>query len=326
MLGGLFVGLLALAAVMLGSVLGTVFFAVTIAYLLSPLHRRLRARGASPWVASALATTAAFLATLLLAVPVVVLVVLRLDTILAVLRAIPDVVTVEVAGFVYTITTQQAQALLVGALRSVARNVAAAIPVLLTKLALFAFLVFSLLHHQHQARQAVLAVVPPAYRSVVEALDRRARSTLFAIYVLQAATAAGTFLIALPVFYLLGYTFPFTLAVLAAILQFLPVVGPSLLLLALAVYHVAVGDLVAGVLIAFVGGFLIGWVPDLLIRPRLARETARLPASLYFVGFVGGLLTLGPIGVIAGPLVVALVAETASLLSTELNGVPVTER
>jgi predicted PurR-regulated permease PerM len=62
-----------------------------------------------------------------------------------------------------------------------------------------------------------------------------------------------------------------------------------------------------------------------LIRPRLAHETAQLPGGLYFVGFVGGLLTLGPVGVIAGPLVVALVVELSSLLSSELNDVAIEE-
>jgi predicted PurR-regulated permease PerM len=69
----------------------------------------------------------------------------------------------------------------------------------------------------------------------------------------------------------------------------------------------------------------VAWLPDVLIRPRLARETADLPGSLYFVGFVGGLLTLGPVGIIAGPLAVALVVEMADHLSEELNDVRVSE-
>jgi predicted PurR-regulated permease PerM len=68
-----------------------------------------------------------------------------------------------------------------------------------------------------------------------------------------------------------------------------------------------------------VGGGLIAWLPDLTIRPRLARRTADLDGSLYFIGFVGGLLSLGAIGVIVGPLVVALLAETAGLVADEFD-------
>jgi hypothetical protein len=44
------------------------------------------------------------------------------------------------------------------------------------------------------------------------------------------------------------------------------------------------------------------------------RRTADLPASLYFVGFTGGVLTLGAVGIIAGPLAIALLVEAVSLL------------
>lgn len=325
MLGGVFVALTLLAAAMLFQVLSTVFFAVTVAYLLSPVHRRLHRRGLSRWLASAATTTAAFLSTLALLSPLAVILVLRLNDLVSLLRSLPESVAVEVWGMRFAVTTEQALELLIGLLQALAREAAAAAPVLLTKLALFALLVFALLHHQDEARRAVLAVVPPTYRSVAEALNERARATLFAIYVLQAATAAGTFLIAVPVFVALGYPYPLTLAVACALLQFLPIVGPGIVLGLLAVYHLLVGEVLAAGLVILVGGILVGWLPDLLIRPRLARETANLPGSLYFVGFVGGLLTLGPIGVIAGPLVVALVVETAGLLSAELNEIPVSE-
>lgn len=324
-LGGLFVVLVLVTAALLVDIIATVFFAVTVAYLLSPVHLRLCERGVSRWVASAATTTAAFLATLVLLSPLVLILVLRLDHLLMVLSSMPDQIGGTVFGFSYSLTTEQALEGVVVILERVARLVIAKSPVLATKFALFVFLVFSLLHHQGDTRRAVLALIPPSYRSVADSLDRRVRHTLFAIYVLQAATAMGTFLIAAPVFAALGYTFPITLAVLAALLQFLPVVGPSLIVLGLAAWHVVLGDLVAALAVALLGGFLIGWLPDLLIRPRLARETADMPGSLYFVGFFGGLLTLGPIGVIAGPLAVALVVEMGLLLSAELNHLPVTD-
>lgn len=325
MLGGIFVALVLIAGLLLADVIATVFFAVTIAYLLAPVDRWLRQWGLSRRHSSLLTAVGAFVGTLTLFSPLILIFALRLDALLAALATLPDMITVELFGATYSVTTEQAFQALIQILQRSARVAAAQAPVLLAKFALFVFLVFSLLYHQGDTRSAVLAVIPPHYRSVADALDRRARSTLFAIYVLQAATAAGTFLIAVPVFVALGYTFPITLAFLAAILQFIPVVGPSLLLLGLAAGHVAFGDPVAAIVVLLLGGFLIAWLPDLLIRPRLARETADLSGGLYFVGFVGGLLTLGPIGIIAGPLAVALVAEMASLLSAELNQVPVSE-
>jgi predicted PurR-regulated permease PerM len=322
-LGGLLVLLSLLAALALLDVLATVFFAVTVAYLLAPVRTRLSDRGVSQWWASALATTAGFLGVVVVFTPLVVVLVLRFESLVAILEFVPDSVTLAVLGFEYTITLETALAVVVAQLSAIAGQFVTSAPVLLIKLTLFAFLVFALLVQGETTRRAVLSIVPPGYRETAKALDRTTRETLFAIYVLQAATALGTFLIAFPVFTLLGYEFPIALATVAAVLQFLPIVGPSVLLLGLGAYHLALGQLLQAALVVFVGGFFVAWLPDILIRPRLARETTNLPGSLYFVGFVGGLLSLGPIGVIAGPLVVALVIEVASLLSAELNTVAV---
>jgi predicted PurR-regulated permease PerM len=119
------------------------------------------------------------------------------------------------------------------------------------------------------------------------------------------------------VFFLLGYGAPFTLAVFAAVLQFVPVVGPSVLVAALASVDFLAGNVTRAVLVAALGMTLVGFAPDAVIRPRLAKWAAHLPMSLYFIGFTGGVLTVGPIGFIAGPLAVAVLVEVVSLLADE---------
>jgi len=210
-------------------------------------------------------------------------------------------------------------------LTAVGRSIAAGLPVLLIKLVLFVLLVFSLLHNQRNIRAATIAIVPPAYRDIAAALHTRARETLFALYVLQAATALATFLLAVPVFFLLGYNSPIVLATVAGILQFVPVAGPSLLILALVVGQLVAGDILGALLVALFGGTLIVALPDAVIRPRLASKTADISSSLYFIGFVGGLLSLGALGIIVGPLVVALLVEAAALVSQEFDHQPSAE-
>jgi predicted PurR-regulated permease PerM len=310
---------------MLADVLATVFFAVTVAYLLSPLREELTRRRLSPWEASLVSTLVAVLAVVALAAPLVFVVAIRLDAIVAFLSGLPPAVTIELHGLSATVTLAEARSAAVAFGRRLARSLALAAPVLALKLTVFVMVVFALLSRPAETRRALIAPVPHPYRDVIRALSRRTRATLFGIYVLQAATAAGTFAVALVFFSLLGYPYVLTLAVVSAVLQFLPVVGPSVLIGLLAVAHLVAGDPTRAALVLALGGLLVAWLPDVVIRPRLARETADLPGSLYFVGFVGGLLTLGPVGIIAGPLAVALVVETAELLSDELNDVPVAE-
>jgi predicted PurR-regulated permease PerM len=324
-LGGLFVLFAVAAAVLLSDVVGTVFFAITVAYLLVPLREELVSRGVDSRLASVAVTLAALVGVLAVLAPLVFIVASRLTETLALLTDLPATYDLELLGRTYTITVDEVRASLVQVVRSAGRRVLVSTPVLTVKFTLFVVLVYSLLQRSGAVAQATLAVVPPAYRRVAKALNRRARNTLYGIYILQAATALGTFLIAIPVFLLLGYDAVVTLSVMAAILQFIPIVGPSVLLLVVAGFHLSAGQFVSAVLVLGVGGFFIAWLPDILIRPRLAKRAANLSAGVYFIGFVGGLLSMGAIGVIAGPLVVALVVEAASLLSAELNDIPVEE-
>ena len=324
-LGGLLAVLTLVAAFLLADVLGTVFFAVTVAYLLVPVREELVSRGFRPWVASLVVTVAALVGVVVLLAPLVFVTTSRLTETLALLRDLPTTYDVDLFGRQYTVVVSEVRASLVQLVQSSARRILISLPVLLVKFTLFVFLVYSLLQQSESLARSALAVVPPGYRRVAKAFNRRARNTLFGIYILQAATALGTFLIALPVFFALGYSSVLTLSIVAAILQFIPIVGPSALLLIVAGFHAAAGQMVRAALVLLVGGFFIAWLPDILIRPRLAERTANLSAGVYFIGFVGGLLSMGAIGVIAGPLVVALVVEAATLLSDELNEIPVAE-
>ena len=306
-----------LAAVVLLDVLSTVFFAVTVAYVLYPARRWLADRGLSERAASAAVAVGAFAALLVAIVPLVFVLYRRRHVLFALLEQIPDTIEIPLGSLVYVVDTVAILDSLRGLLGDIALGVAAAAPVLALQLFLFAILLYALMLRPHAAEETVLGVVPSEYHDVVRAIDRRVRETLFGIYVLQAATAIGTFVVALVVFFLLGYGASFTLAVFAAVLQFLPVVGPGLLIAALAIVDALAGNVARAVLVAVIGAVFVGFAPDAVIRPRLANWAAHLPMSLYFIGFTGGILTVGPIGFIAGPLAVAVLVEVVSLLADE---------
>jgi len=313
------------AALLLRRVLATVFFAATVAIVLVPLYQWLRRRGLPAWWASAISTVIAFLSALLVSLPIVGVLYLRRAQLLGLLESLPDTIPVQVAGLTYVLDTGEATSRAATYLTRLAIDLVRAAPELAAHATVFAFVVFGILLGRTRLRRALLLPIPGAYHDVAEALHRRLRDTLFALYVIQAATALATFAVALVVFWGLGYTYPVTLAVAAGILQFLPVVGPSVLVVAIAAFEVSGGDVAGAALVLVLGLLFIGFMPDAVLRPRLARETAGLPASLYFVGFTGGILSLGAVGIIAGPLIIALLIESLSLLSREVNATPAGE-
>ncbi len=325
MLLGLFAVTAVATTVVLAEVIGTVFFAITVAYVIYPVRQWLVDHGRGRRVAAAVATLAAFLAGLAAVVPIGAALYVRRREFLSFVRDLPPELTVSVFGFEYVVSVTENVAQVQSVMTSLAVDTAAAAPVLALKATLFVFLVYGLLLRPHDIRVAVLELVPVTYRDVTLDFHERVRSTLNAIYVLQAATAFATFLIAYVVFAALGYDSALVLAVLAGVLQFVPVIGPSVVVLGLAAYHLVLGDTGAAIIVTALGLVLIGFLPDAIVRPRLASMTADMPVSLYFIGFIGGVLTVGVVGFIAGPLVVALFVEAAQQLTEEVDTKPVTD-
>ncbi|MDZ7745040.1 MAG: AI-2E family transporter [Halobacteriales archaeon] len=314
-LAGILLGLLLLAGVLLRAVITIAFFAITVAYVLYPMREYLRDAGLSRrWAAATLAVGAFSIVLTVLGLAGFSLY-RRREAVIALITEFPVEFTLQFGGFSYTLERATLVEPLAGLVRDIAVNAASAAPVLGLKLLLFSLIVYGLLLRSAAVSQAVFAVVPHQYHGIVQRFHLRTRDTLYGIYILQAATATGTFLVALITFIPLGYPAPFTLALIAGGLQFIPILGPGVLLGVLAVADILAGNIERAVLVAVIGGVVIGLVPDMIIRPRLARYAADLSVTLYFVGFVGGILSLGVIGFIAGPLIVALVAEAVELVS-----------
>ncbi len=159
--------------------------------------------------------------------------------------------------------------------------------------ALFVILLFALILNGGVVARAALAPIPPEYRDIAQALSARASETLYAIYVLQTGTAVATLVIGYPLFWGLGYESAFTLAMVAAILQFVSIIRLSLLVIPLALYQIAVGDVLGGFLVGVLGVILVGWFPDVFVRPRLAYHTAAFREASTLSGSLAGCSPLG---------------------------------
>lgn len=317
MLAGLLTVTILLATWLLSSVLATVFFAITVAYVLYPFSAWLVDRGLSKRLAAAVSTVVAFLAGTAITVPLVAVLYVRRRDLFAFLRQLPQTVVIRFGEFAVPIEIAELLVALRGTLQALTVTLATLMPILALKAVLFTILVYALLWRPAAPKHELYELIPVQYHDIVDCLHRRLQATLYAIYVLQAATAFGTFLMAWAVFAALGYESAFALAVVAGILQFVPVVGPSVVVIAIAAADVVAGDVVGAALVTVFGLVLVGFLPDAVIRPRLAQYTTGMPASLYFVGFTGGVLSLGLVGFIAGPVIVALLVEVIHLVTDD---------
>ena len=210
---GLLVATGILAIAVLWNVVETVFFAITVAYVLYPARRRLVDRGLSRRIASALITTAAFLAVVVLLAPIVLTLFQRRNSIIALLNDLPEDLPIELFGFVVTIDIGSLVDATAVWLRSLAISLAADAVFIILLLSMFTIVLYGLLLRPQAVGESVFEIAPSEYHDIIMAVHERIAGTLYAIYVIQAATAVITFPIAFVVFYVLGYPDIFILSV-----------------------------------------------------------------------------------------------------------------
>jgi len=305
----------ALAAVVLAEVLRTVVFAVTVAYVLYPICQWLVGRGLSRRIACVGTTVIAFVAAAILVVPLLYVLYRRRAELIEILEQIPDVVPISVGGFELVIEMVPYVAAAEVWVRQVALALAAA-PRLVLELVVFTSSCTgsSIDRVRSKPPSSVWSrrSTTTSRRGSTSGRERRCtRSTSCRRRRPRGRPCSHSFV----VFWALGYGSPVLLAVIAGVLQFIPIIGPSVLVVALAVGDLLVEETGRAIAVLVLGLVLVSFVPDAVIRTQLADWTGRISPGLYFVGFVGGILTLGAVGLIVGPLVVSLLLEVIDMLS-----------
>jgi len=132
-------------------------------------------------------------------------------------------------------------------------------------------------------------------------------------------TALLTFVLALLFFRLVGFEDILFWSLLCGVFQLIPILGPSLIMFAIAAYAFAIGDTAQGVLCLAVGYPVVAFAPDVVFRSIMMGRRAKFSALLLLLGFIGGLVSLGAIGFILGPFVLVLLAEAAKFASERMR-------
>jgi predicted PurR-regulated permease PerM len=106
-------------------------------------------------------------------------------------------------------------------------------------------------------------------------------------------------------FWAAGLPSPFLFGTLMAICAPIPLVGTALIWLPGAIYLLTQGQIVHGVLLIIWGVLVVSSI-DNIIRPLFISGKAKLPILVIALGILGGFLAFGLLGVIAGPVILAL--------------------
>jgi len=161
--------------------------------------------------------------------------------------------------------------------------------------------------------------LPGRLNESIEKISGLTVNTLHAIYIVTVEVALLTFLIALPVFYGMGYPGYLQLSILAGISQFIPIIGPFIVMAFIVLFEFASGD-IPGVLVAiFIIYPFVLWLPGSYIRAKLMGKRVAIHSLLLMIGIIGGISVMGIPGLIFGPFFLALLISAYRILIDQMK-------
>ncbi len=301
-------------------ILSLVLLGAMIAYIVRPLAQKIK-----PYVKYE--TLAIFLAMIILATPIVLLIYFTVGQILLVATDIvgnlPSPTNSTTPAVNTNITSANVQNL--GPLDNIANNVideigkmigqfvvwlagqiiaaAAYIPILFTDIIVLLFSIFYFAKDGDKFVKFLKDVLPKDDR--FQKLYVQIDDILKSIMIVNVISAAILGLLSVILYYVLGYPYILLLGIITAFSEFIPVVGPWIVYGVLGILDILTGNYLRGVVVIVVG-WLIDTVVDMYIRPRLAGKYTEVHPLVFLLGFLFGAITLGLPGLFIGPLIVGI--------------------
>jgi len=164
----------------------------------------------------------------------------------------------------------------------------------------------------------IMNALPGRLTESVQKISGLVVNTMYAIYIVSVEVALLSFIIALPIYYLLGYPAYVSLAIMSGIAMFIPIIGALVVMVFLILYNLATGN-IPGLLIAlFIIYPLVFWIPGSLVRSRLMGKRTSIHPVLMMIGIIGGISVMGIIGLILGPLFIAMLVSSYQILIDQM--------
>jgi predicted PurR-regulated permease PerM len=187
------------------------------------------------------------------------------------------------------------------------------IDLILAHLALFFFL------RDGPAIVRVLRGLLPFHDTQREQVIRQIEDLVFASVIAGLAVAAVQGFLGGLGFWLVGVRAPVVWGTVMAFTSLVPIVGASLVWAPVAIWFLVTGEVTRGLILIAIGGGLVG-MADNILRPVLLTGRASMNGLVTFVALLGGMSAFGLIGLVFGPVVVAV---GMALLNAYIRPVPI---
>ena len=174
------------------------------------------------------------------------------------------------------------------------------------------FTMYYLFRDGESLRAAAYDMMPLSDEKAREILDRTGEVIGASVYgVLVIAVVQGV--LGGLAFWVLGLPSPLLWGVVMIFLSMIPMLGSFIVWVPAAIYLVLTGEWGKAIMLAVWGALVIGSV-DNFLRPKLVGERTRLHELLVFFSVLGGLQVFGVLGIVLGPVIVAITIALLDVL------------
>lgn len=158
----------------------------------------------------------------------------------------------------------------------------------------------------------------PLPKEVSDSLIDRTRKTTWSVVKGHILVAIVSGIVGGIGFYIVGISNVMFWTFLMIILSFIPMVGSTIVWLPAAAYLALVGELYSGVFLFLYGLVVMGAV-DNIVRPLVVDKESDLHPASIIIGVIGGLYLFGAIGMLIGPIVIAVFKSALTVYRNSYN-------
>jgi predicted PurR-regulated permease PerM len=180
-----------------------------------------------------------------------------------------------------------------------------------TGLLITLFLLFYFFRDQDKIVAGLGKSLPLSPRETDEVF-RNVQDTIFAIVYGSLFLAAVQGTLGGLMFWVLGLPSPLLWGTVMAVLAVLPVLGAALIWIPAALYLALTGSWEKAMILTAWGALAVGLI-DNLLYPLIVKGRLRMHTVPVFISIIGGLVAFGAVGLVLGPLVLALAVALADV-------------
>lgn len=190
--------------------------------------------------------------------------------------------------------------------------------IIVISVAVFLFTVFYILTHAGQIVRYVRARIPGRYRDLSGGISKNMRAVVYGSLYATFLTQIIKSVLILAMNLIWDVPLALVLAIVSFFIGFFPVVGSWSVYVPVAVYLMVFRENVVGGVLMIVIGFLVNTVfMSLYLRPKIAAERSHVLNFYWmFIALVTGVYTFGIIGIVIGPVLIAVLKAILDAIAT----------